>query len=104
MKKYTAHNNTGKWPQRPDVSSELMAGAVLPDGNGGYTPCPDLLTEEEAIRYLRLDGINIEDPANTLRYYRRKGLLRATQVGKSIRYRRIELERLLDRLTKDNPR
>jgi len=49
----------------------------------GVTPCPELLTEEEAIRYLRLYEINIEDPANTLRYYRKKGLLRATQVGKS---------------------
>ncbi|MBN2272205.1 MAG: helix-turn-helix domain-containing protein [Sedimentisphaerales bacterium] len=67
-------------------------------------PCPELLTEEEAIRYLRLDSMNVEDPASTLRYYRKKGFLRATQVGKSIRYRRIELERLLDRLTQDNPR
>ena len=66
--------------------------------------CPELLTEEETIRYLRLDKIDIEDPAGTLRYYRKKGLLRATQVGKCIRYRRIELERLLDRLTEVNPR
>ena len=67
-------------------------------------PCPELLTEKEAIRYLRLDGIDIEDPTGTLRYYRKKGLLRATQVGKCIRYRRIELERLLDKLTENNPR
>jgi hypothetical protein len=67
-------------------------------------PRPELITEEEAIRYLRLDGIDIENPASTLRYYRSKGLLRATQVGKRIRYRRIELERLLDRLTEANPR
>ena len=67
-------------------------------------PCPELLMEEEAIRYLRLDRIDIQDPAGTLRYYRRKGLLRATQVGKCIRYRRIELEKLLERLTETNPR
>jgi len=67
-------------------------------------PCPDLLTEDEAVRYLRLDLIDVEDPAGTLRYYRGRGLLRATQVGKCIRYRRIELERLLDRLTDENPR
>ena len=69
-----------------------------------WQPCPELLTEEEAIRYLRLDGIKTKDSANTLRYYRRKGLLRATQVGKSIRFRRIELERLLEELTEINPR
>jgi hypothetical protein len=78
--------------------------AILPDGNGGFTPCPELLTEGEAIRFLRLDGINTENPSNTLRYYRKKGLLQATQVGKCIRYRRVELEKLLERLTEINPR
>jgi hypothetical protein len=67
-------------------------------------PCPELLTEQEAIRYLRLDLIQVENPGDTLRYYRRQGLLRATQVGKCVRYRRIELDRLLDRLTDSNPR
>jgi len=87
---------SGTWPSTNE--------SVLPDGNGGFTPCPELLTEEEAIRYLRLDGISVDNPTNTLRYYRKKGLLRATQVGKCIRYRRIELERFLDRLTEVNPR
>ena len=67
-------------------------------------PCPELLTEAEAVRYLRLDQIDIEDPASTLRYYRKKGLLRATQVGKCVRYRRVELERLLECVTQTNPR
>jgi hypothetical protein len=76
--------------------------AILP-GNPPE-PCPELLTEEEAIRYLRLDLIDTDSPSNTLRHYRRIGLLRATQVGKCLRYRRIELEKLLDRLTETNPR
>lgn len=77
-------------------------GSILP-GNPPQ-PCPELLTENEAIRYLRLDEIDIDDPASTLRYYRKKGILRATQVGKCIRYRRIELDRLLEKLTEVNPR
>jgi hypothetical protein len=97
-------NNNRKCSEGPSAFSELLSPAVLPDGNGGFTPCPELLTEEDTIRFLRLDSIGVENPANTLRYYRKKGLLRATQVGKCIRYRRIELERLLDRLTEDNPR
>jgi len=96
--------NKGAWPQKPTAFPQLMTPVVLPDGNGGFTPCPELLTEDEAIRFLRLDGINAEDPANTLRYYRKKGFLRATQVGKCIRYRRIELEKFLERLTEANPR
>jgi hypothetical protein len=103
MKKNELENNGRSLPVRSTASTEVMTPVVLPDGNGGFTPCPELLTEEEAIRYLRLDGIDIEDPGNTLRYYRKKGLLQATQVGKCIRYRRIELERLLDKLTESNP-
>jgi len=82
----------------------FSAPAILPDGNGGFTPCPDLLTEDEAVRFLRLDEVGIEDPAGTLRYYRKKGLLKATQVGKCIRYRRVELENFLAKITEENPR
>jgi len=103
-KNLISESNEGKWPEKSKVFPGSIMPAVLPDGNGGFTPCPELLTENEAIRFLRLDSIDVEDPANTLRYYRKKGLLQATQVGKCIRYRRIELEKLLDRLTEANPR
>ena len=72
---------------------------MVSDGNGGFLPCPELLTETEAIRYLRLDPDGPSKPALTLRYYREKGLLRGTRVGRRIRYRREELDRLLERLT-----
>lgn len=36
----------------------VIAPAVLPDGNGGFTPCPDLLTEDELIRYLRISDVS----------------------------------------------
>lgn len=67
-------------------------------------PCPELLTESEAIRYLRLDTVNIANPGDTLTRYREMGLLRATQVSKRLFYRRIELDRFLERLTDENPR
>ena len=67
-------------------------------------PCPELLTECEAIRYLRLDTVDIRHPADTLRRYRDQGLLRATQVSKSLFYRRVELDRFLARITDENPR
>lgn len=66
--------------------------------------CPELLTEEEAIRYLRLDIIDVENPEETLRRYRKQGLVRGTQVGKCVRYRRSELEAFLGRITENNPR
>lgn len=67
--------------------------------------CPELLTEEEAVRYLRLDTIRgLRNPCHTLARYRAQGLLRGTQVSKSVFYRRVELDRFLDRLTNENPR
>ncbi len=72
---------------------------ALPDGRGGMTLCPELLTEAEAIRYLRLDTVAIGDPTETLRRYRERRLLRATQVSRRLFYRRIELDRFLERQT-----
>jgi len=68
------------------------------------TPCPELLTEEEAIRYLRLDTVAVKDRSATLRSYRKRGLLKGTQVSKRVCYRRMELEAFLDRQTEEVPR
>lgn len=76
--------------------------AILP--GKPVQPCPELLTEEEAIRYLRLDTVDIANPAATLRRYREQGTLRATQVSKRVFYRRKELDRFLERVTETNPR
>lgn len=82
----------------------VIAPAVLPDGNGSFTPCPELLTEEEAIRFLRLDTVNIKNPTATLERYRKDGLLRGVQISKKIFYKRTELERFVERLMEKNPR
>ncbi|MHC4412566.1 MAG: helix-turn-helix domain-containing protein [Planctomycetota bacterium] len=39
------------------------------------------------------------NPKKTLRYYREQGLLKATRIGKRLRYQRKELLIFLDRLT-----
>lgn len=74
--------------------------AIIPDINGGFTPCPELLTEQEAVQYLRLN--DDKNPSRTLKYYREKGLLRATMVGRHLLYRRVELERFLELQTTGN--
>ena len=82
----------------------ITAIAILPGPDGECQPCPELLTEGEAILYLRLDTVGISDPGATLRRYREQNLLRGTQVSKCIFYRRIELDRFLERQTESNPR
>jgi len=77
------------------------AGIFILPGNPP-TPCPELLTEKEAARYFRLDGD--KNASRTLKYYREKGLLRATTVGRHLLYRRVELDRFLELQTAGNGR
>lgn len=70
--------------------------SYFPDGR----PVPDLLTEQEAIRFLRLDGEDgPKNPRLTLQHYRDEDILRATRVGKKLRYTRTELLRFLEKMT-----
>lgn len=46
--------------------------AVFPDGNGGFTPCPELMTEDELIRFLRIPEISrSQDPHNAVEQLKR---------------------------------
>jgi hypothetical protein len=42
------------------------------------------------------------NPLRTLKYYREKGMLRASMVGRHLLYRRVELDRFLDLQTTGN--
>ncbi len=91
---------------KPAVHDQEEPARFVPNILSGSQPatCPEVMTEEETIRYLRLDLVDIKNPAETLAYYRKKGLLRGTQIGKCIRYRRVEVERFLEELTRASPR
>lgn len=60
------------------------------------TVVPDLLTDQEAIKFLRLDELDNKQPETTLAYYRSEGLLRGTKVGKRVRYLKSELLNFLN--------
>ena len=46
---------------------------VLPDGNGGFTPCPEILTEAELIRFLRVPDVSkSEEYTNVIANLKRK--------------------------------
>ena len=69
-------------------NKEISVGvSYFADGN----VVPELLTEDEAIKFLRLDDGATKKPSVTLQYYRNEGSLRATQVGKKMRYLKSEL-------------
>ena len=55
---------------------------------------PDVLTPEDACRYLRLDeGRDMARALRTLRYYVERKQIRPFQVGRRLRYLREELLR-----------
>jgi hypothetical protein len=65
-------------------------------------PAPFLLTEDEVARLLRIDGAS--DTYETLRRYRKLGLLRGTQVGKHVRYQLPDVIEFLSKAREKNPR
>lgn len=58
---------------------------------------PDLLTQEEAIRVLRLDQLGLRFPKESLRYLRRTGQLGFVRVAGKILIPRDELTDYLER-------
>jgi len=66
----------------------------MPDGR----PAPFVLTQDEAIRFLRIE--NIPHPENTLRYYSERGLLKGTYIGKGRFYAATELVEFVQRVTR----
>jgi hypothetical protein len=76
------------------MDSQYYKAMVLPDGSF----CTPILTEAEAIKYLRLDVNGPKNPSNTLKYYRDRGMLKAVQIGRNLRYPRLELDKMVSRL------
>ena len=58
---------------------------------------PYVLTEQEAVKFLRIDTDN--NPQRTLKYYRDKGQLRGTRIGSHYCYTKKELLAFIDRAT-----
>jgi hypothetical protein len=73
-------------------------GPIYMKVDGQSVPVPEVMTEQEVIRMLRLDEEG-QDSNHALAYYRDKGLLRPTRIGKRLRYWKQEVLRFLERKT-----
>lgn len=78
------------------IAPHWLPGRIVDGQRTPAQPCPDLLTAEEAVRYLRLDEDDVADPHRSLAYYREKGLLSGRRIGKSIKYLRAELNKFIE--------
>jgi hypothetical protein len=70
-------------------NSDLPVCVFMPDGK----PAPAVLTAEEAVAFLRLDG---SGGLRTLKYYRDEGLLIGVRIGHKVRYPLSEIMRFLN--------
>ena len=90
--------------EEKNTSMGIALTEVMPDGRGGWQPVPSLMTEAEAIRFLRLDAEDGCDPAQTLARYRNAGQLVAIRVGRWNRYRRQDVEDFLAKKSEQKQR
>ena len=71
-----------------------IAIPMMPDG----TPAPALLTEAEAIRFLRIDATGVRFPRDAFQRYRQRGQIKGKMVGRCVRYPLSEVVKFVDRL------
>ncbi len=68
------------------LQEHVESPTILPDPNGGFGPCPTIMTEEELIRFLRIPEIsgasNHHHVIENLK--RRHGLPRIHLCGKAV--------------------
>ena len=81
----------------------LIAPAVLPDGNGGFGPCPALMTEEELVRFLRIPDISgAKDHSNVIKNLKRMHGLPCIHICKQPIYPSNAVQRWIeDKLLKE---
>jgi hypothetical protein len=68
---------------------------MMPDGQGGWHPVPNLMTIEEAIRYMRIDTLGVKNPKDTLGRLIDLGHLRPTPIGGKYFFTRAECDACL---------
>ena len=70
------------------MNEQALPVVFLPDGR----PAPGVLTADETIELLRLDG---NHPERTLKFYRDEGLLVGVRIGRKVRYPLNEVMRFI---------
>jgi len=83
-----------------DQQYNLVTSAVLPDCNGGYTPCPELLTEDELIRFLRIPQISSsKDHHNVIEHLKRYRDLPRIRICNKVLYPTQAIQKWIERET-----
>jgi len=100
MKNTRPESNDGKWLPNSKLFPELVLPTVLPDGNGGFVPCPELLTEEELIHFLRIPQItSAKDYHNVVENLKRLRQLPRIHICNKTLYPKKAIEKWIEQET-----
>jgi len=100
MNRQISQNGDDKRPQRQSDFPYPVTPAVLPDGNGGFTPCPELMTEEELIAFLRIPEVSkSDDHHNVIEHLKRIRNLPRIHICNKTLYPRKAIEKWIERET-----
>ena len=73
---------------------------AMPDGNGGFTPCPELLTEDELVLFLRIGEIsNSRDRHNVIEHLKRYRDLPRIRICNKVLYPTQAIRRWIEQET-----
>lgn len=93
-----------------EVKHWMPGKAIAFDDNGiptarlAATPCPDLLTEEEAARFLRLDETKTEDYVRSFHRIRKQGGIPAITHSHKLFFKLTDLIEYINNQQQENPR
>lgn len=87
----------GRVEWHPDMKA-MIRPVCMPDGKGGTMFAPELLTEEEAIRFLRFRDIGVKIPKRALSNLRHTGRLGVVRQCRKSMYPLQELLRYVQEL------
>jgi len=85
-----------------DDCRTFIVSTVLPDAKGGYTPCPELMTEEEVIRFLRIPEVSkAESHKNVMENLKRMRDLPCIHISKQPLYPLAAIRRWMENQAMD---
>ena len=76
-------------------TTNIQGPFYMPDSS----PAPYIMTEEEAIKFLRIDTNNTQHPEMTIQHYINEGLLIPVTIGKCRKFPLPELIKFVERLS-----
>jgi hypothetical protein len=76
---------------------------AMPDGSGDFTPCPELLTEDELIKFLRIPEVSSsKDQHNVIEHLKRYRDLPRIRICNRVLYPMQAICRWIEKETTNN--